>query len=142
MKVQKNLVEVRGGADLAERFNVSGDKVEPGTLMVIDANNPGHLTISRSAYDTKVAGIVSGAGDVKPGLTLQQEGVLDGDTQVAIAGRVNDGQTGKPVGSAQVSITNMPDAFKKKLEGASKQYGTRWDSLADRPDRTRRTARS
>jgi hypothetical protein len=87
-RISASVVEIRGGADLAERFNVSGDQVEPGTLMVIDAANPGHLTISRSAYDTKVAGIVSGAGDVKPGLTLHQAGVMEGNTEVAIAGRV------------------------------------------------------
>ena len=87
-KAATTVLEIRGGADLAERFNVSGDKAEPGTLMVIDAANPGHLTISRSAYDTKVAGIVSCAGNVKPGLTLHQAGVMEGNTEVAIAGRV------------------------------------------------------
>ncbi|MCB0067048.1 MAG: hypothetical protein KDD77_07855, partial [Caldilineaceae bacterium] len=33
-------------------------------------------------------GVVSGANGVQPGLTLHQDGVLEGDTQVAIAGRV------------------------------------------------------
>jgi hypothetical protein len=87
-RTKTNVVEITGGADLAERFNVSEETAEPGTLMIIDATNPGHLTISRSAYDTKVAGIVSGAGGVKPGLTLHQAGVMEGDTEVAIAGRV------------------------------------------------------
>lgn len=86
-KVGSRTVHILGGADLAEWYNVSG-AVEPGTLMVIDPENPGQLMPSTHAYDTKVAGIVSGAGGVNPGLTLQQEGVLDGDTQVAIAGRV------------------------------------------------------
>ena len=80
-------VGIAGGADLAELFDLS-EQAEPGTLMIIDAANPGHLTISTHAYDTKVAGIVSGAGDVRPGLTLHQEGVMEGDTEVAIAGRV------------------------------------------------------
>jgi hypothetical protein len=80
-------VGIAGGSDLAELFDLS-EQADPGTLMIIDAANPGHLTISRSAYDTKVAGIVSGAGNVRPGLTLHQEGVIDGDTEVAIAGRV------------------------------------------------------
>ncbi|MCL4861841.1 MAG: hypothetical protein KJZ93_20655 [Caldilineaceae bacterium] len=86
-KVGSRTVHILGGADLAEWYNVTG-AVEPGTLMVIDPENAGHLMPSTQAYDTKVAGIVSGAGGVNPGLTLQQEGVLDGDTQVAIAGRV------------------------------------------------------
>ena len=87
-RTKTKVLEITGGADLAERFNVSGAKAEPGTVMIIDAANPGNLAVSRSAYDTKVAGVVSGAGDVQPGLTLQQDGVLEGDTQVAIAGRV------------------------------------------------------
>ncbi len=81
-------VGITGGADLAELFNVSEDKADPGTLLIIDAATPGHLTISLHAYDTKVAGIVSGAGGVNPGLTLYQAGVMEGDTHVAIAGRV------------------------------------------------------
>ena len=84
-----DILEIVGGSDLAERFQVSGGvTAEPGTLMVIDPDNPGHLTPATTAYDRKVAGVVSGAGDVKTGLVLHQEGVLEGDTVVAIAGRV------------------------------------------------------
>jgi hypothetical protein len=80
-------VHILGGADLAEWVQVS-EPVEPGVVVVIDAASPGMLKPSSTPYDAKVAGIVSGAGGVQPGLTLQQEGVLDGNTQVAIAGRV------------------------------------------------------
>ena len=84
-----NVLEIVGGSDLAERFEVSGGVMaEPGTVMVIDPANPGHLTPATTAYDRKVAGVVSGAGDVATGLVLHQEGVLEGDTIVAIAGRV------------------------------------------------------
>ncbi|MCB9422001.1 MAG: hypothetical protein H6667_19530 [Ardenticatenaceae bacterium] len=88
-RLRSKVVEITGGSDLAERFAVSGGETAvPGTVMVIDPDNPGHLMSSSSAYDRKVAGVVSGAGDVQPGLTLHQEGVLEGDTVVAIAGRV------------------------------------------------------
>lgn len=88
-RVRTKVLEIVGGSDLAERFAVSGDEtVEPGTVMVIDPDNPGHLMPSDGAYDRKVAGAVSGAGGVNPGLTLHQENVLEGDTIVAIAGRV------------------------------------------------------
>jgi hypothetical protein len=88
-RVRGKVVEITGGSDLAERFAVSGEETAvPGTVMVIDPDNPGHLMPSSSAYDRKIAGVVSGAGDVQPGLTLHQEGVLEGDTVVAIAGRV------------------------------------------------------
>ncbi len=81
-------VKITGGADLAEQFVVTGQHVEPGTLLVIDAEHPGQLKPSQSAYDTAVVGIISGANGVQPGLTLYQEGVLEGETAVAIAGRV------------------------------------------------------
>jgi len=86
-KVTAPVVQIYGGADLAEKFNVSSEKPEPGTLMVIDPENPGKLMPSTSAYDSKVAGVVSGAGGVTPGMTLSQD-VLGGDTPIAIAGRV------------------------------------------------------
>ena len=82
-------VQITGGADLAERFVVTGAKaVTPGTVLVLDAAHPGQLVPSERPYDTRVVGIASGAGGVQPGLTLHQEGLLEGDTQVAIAGRV------------------------------------------------------
>jgi hypothetical protein len=87
-RTKTNVLEITGGSDLAEQFNISEDKADPGTLLIIDAANPGHLTISLRAYDTRVAGIVSGAGDIKPGLTLHQAGIMEGNTEVAIAGRV------------------------------------------------------
>src|SRR4029077_12089102 len=58
--------------DCAEDFNVSGqDKVEPGTVMVL--GNEGALSKSRKAYDKRVAGVISGAGDYKPGIVLDKQ---------------------------------------------------------------------
>jgi hypothetical protein len=82
-------LEVTAGSDLAEPFETETDEdVEPGSVMVIDAAHPGKLRVSEQAYDSRVAGISSGAGGVKPGITLQQDGLLQGNTLVAIAGRV------------------------------------------------------
>jgi hypothetical protein len=84
-----NVIKIRGGSDLAERFEANSTSIiEPGTLMVIDDEHPGQLMPSQEAYDTKVAGIVSGAGGIVSGLTLQQEGLMEGNIVVAIAGRV------------------------------------------------------
>ena len=82
-------VTIRGGADIVEGFDsVCGTAFEPGTVLVIDAANPGMLTCAESAYDKKVAGVVSGAGGVQPGIKLGQDGVMDGDIPVAMTGRV------------------------------------------------------
>ena len=60
--------------------------------------------------------------------------------RVAVAGRVVDGRTGKPFSGATVTITAMPDAFRKKLELRAMQYGAGWSGMAERADRTRSRA--
>ena len=82
------VLEVTGGSDVAEPFPMKEDRVEPGSVVVIDEEHPGRLKLSRQAYDTRVAGIVSGANGVRPGLSLRQAGVLDRGENVALTGRV------------------------------------------------------
>jgi hypothetical protein len=81
-------ITIRGGADVAEPFDFSSDQIAPGSVVIIDDENPGKLKLSKSAYDTRVAGIISGANGVNPGLSLHQEGILDGSQNVALGGRV------------------------------------------------------
>jgi hypothetical protein len=81
-------LEIRGGADLSEPFAMSDDLAEPGSVVVIDEDHPGRLKLSTQAYDTKVAGIISGAGGVKPGIRMTQEDALEGGQNVALSGRV------------------------------------------------------
>jgi len=83
-------VTIRGGADVAEPFDIIDQhKVVPGHLVAIDAARPGELRLADAAYDRTVAGIVSGAGGVQPGMLLHQEGSeADGAVPVALTGRV------------------------------------------------------
>jgi hypothetical protein len=85
-----NTLQITGGGDLAEPFTVAGtDAVEPGMVVAIDRDNPGQLRIADHAYDRTVAGVVSGAGGINPGLILQQEGsIVAGEHPVALTGRV------------------------------------------------------
>ena len=58
-------------------------------LVSIDAQKPGELVLSTRAYDRAVAGVVSGAGGVKPGMLMAQSGTkADGKHPVALTGRV------------------------------------------------------
>jgi hypothetical protein len=74
--VFRNNVEVDGdviltGADCAENFDVAdAHELDPGTVVVIDAG--GRLTQSCCAYDRRVAGVLSGAGDFRPGIILDK----------------------------------------------------------------------
>jgi hypothetical protein len=81
-------LEITGGADLVEGFESSEGAVEPGTVMIIDPQGDGQLIVSQGAYDRRVAGVVSGAGGVNPGIRMGQAAVLDGDTLVALSGRI------------------------------------------------------
>jgi hypothetical protein len=81
------VLTITGGSDVAEPFKMP--EVTPkGAVVVIDEELPGHLKVSERAYDTHVAGIVSGADGINPGLSLHQEGVLEGGKNVALSGRV------------------------------------------------------
>jgi hypothetical protein len=79
---------IRGGADLAEPFDVSSGQINEGSVMVIDPDHPGRLKLSDQAYDRRVAGVVSGAGGIHPGISLHQEGALGGSQNIALTGRV------------------------------------------------------
>ena len=83
------VLQITGGADVAEPFEVaSAGAVPKGAVMVIDDQNPGQLRMSDRSFDKRVAGVVSGAGGLNPGLTLSQEGVTAQGVPVALTGRV------------------------------------------------------
>ncbi|MBI3950447.1 MAG: hypothetical protein HY314_08345 [Acidobacteria bacterium] len=84
------VLQITGGGDLAEPFEITGaESIQPGMLVAIDPNHPGHLRIADKAYDRTVAGVISGANGINPGLTMKQTGtVADGEHPVALTGRV------------------------------------------------------
>jgi hypothetical protein len=86
-----SILELTGGSDLAEPFDVAGASldVKPGMLVCIDAQHPGELILSNKPYDRTVAGIISGAGGINPGMLMGQSGsAADGQYPVALTGRV------------------------------------------------------
>jgi hypothetical protein len=81
-----NVIQITG-ADLAEKFPVTED-VKPGLVLAIDVEKPGNLRLSRTAYDRKVAGVVSGAGDLSAGTILGNLPGMEDAPPVALSGRV------------------------------------------------------
>lgn len=94
-------VEVTGdlvltGGDVAEQFDVAvrevdTDEIGPGTVVAFDGE--GALTPCTEAYDTRVAGVVSGAGDRVPALVLDRREPRSGPGRalrqpVAVIGKV------------------------------------------------------
>ncbi len=88
--MQCAVLKLTGGSDIAEPFDINeSSDVTPGTVVVIDPEHPGTLRVSHTPYDRRVAGIVSGAGGVVPGVVMGQEGsIADGHHPVAVTGRV------------------------------------------------------
>jgi hypothetical protein len=74
---------------VAEPFDLSDKDIPKGAVVIIDEQNPGQLKLSDRGYDTRVAGIISGANGIRTGLTLSQQGVAEGGQNVALSGRVH-----------------------------------------------------
>ena len=75
------------GADCAEHFDVwDAADVDEGTVLVID--DSGALRTSTSAYDRRVAGVVSGAGGYRPGILLDSFADAPDRLPIALAGKV------------------------------------------------------
>jgi hypothetical protein len=75
------------GSDCAEDFDVaSAAEIDPGTVMVLSEG--GALKPSESAYDRRVAGVISGAGDYQPGLILGRGDSSHERMPLALVGKV------------------------------------------------------
>ena len=83
-------ITITGGSDLAEPFSIStmDQPVSEGEVVVIDEANPGQLKLTDQPYDTRVAGVISGANGIHPGIQMHQQGLLEGGKNVALTGRV------------------------------------------------------
>lgn len=74
-------------ADCAEEFEVRDDvDIEPGAVLVLDPD--GRLAVSSKPYDTCVAGVVSGADGIRPGIVLGRTPGAKNRLPVGLAGKV------------------------------------------------------
>jgi hypothetical protein len=118
-------IRLLNGQDCAEEFDISSpEEVEPGTVMVIDEG--GALRISRRAYDKRVAGVVSGAKNLKPGIILGKQCSARSRMPVALLGKAYckvDAQYGSiEVGDLLASSPTPGHAM--KAQDASKAFGS------------------
>ena len=87
--IRTQVLQITGGADLAEPFVIDAANLQPGLVVAIDPQQPGQLRLATHTYDRTVAGVISGAGGIQPGMIMQQgEGELAGAYPVALTGRV------------------------------------------------------
>jgi hypothetical protein len=74
-------------ADCAEEFDIADVAgAEPGAVMVIGAEDV--LALGSEAYDTRVVGVISGAGDLRPGIVLGRQPGRGNRLPIALTGKV------------------------------------------------------
>jgi hypothetical protein len=76
-----------GNADCAEEFDASpSNTVEAGSVMILGAD--GALEACRTPYDKRAVGVVSGAGDYRPAITLDKKNDAPNRIPLALIGKV------------------------------------------------------
>lgn len=112
------------GGDCAEDFDVSeAEQVEPGTVMVM--NEEGILEPCHQAYDKRVTGVISGAGDLRPGIVLDKQRTRARRMPVALLGKVYckvDAQYG-PIEVGDLLVTSPTAAHAMKATDATRAFG-------------------
>jgi hypothetical protein len=73
--------------DVAERFP-SAAPLEPGSVVSIDPAAGGKVVAASRPYDRRVAGVVSGAKDYNPGITLRADDSVKQAVPVTLTGTV------------------------------------------------------
>lgn len=121
----KNDMILQGGMDCAEQFDTeNGLQIEPGTVVVITSE--GTLEVCREAYDKKVAGVVSGAGDYKPAIILDRRPSRSDRTLVALVGKVcckADAKYG-PIGVGDLLTTSLTPGHAMKATEPTRVFGS------------------
>jgi hypothetical protein len=122
-------VEVTGdlslvSGDCAEDFDIAGDaEVEPGTVMAIDNN--GSLEVCDSAYNKRVAGVLAGAGNLKPAIILGKQESATRRMPVALVGKVycKVDAVSSPIEVGDLLTTSSTPGYAMKASDASKSSG-------------------
>jgi hypothetical protein len=112
------------GADCAEDFDVAcAENVDVGTVMVID--HDGVLRPSQDAYDKRVAGVISGAGDLRPGIVLDKRASQSGRLPLALMGKVycKVDASHSPVEAGDLLTTSPTPGCAMKASDPAKAFG-------------------
>lgn len=113
------------GGDCAECFDLAdgAQDVEPGTVMVVD--DDGRLRACHGAYDRRVMGVISGAGDLQPGVVLGQRPSSAHRQPVAVAGTVNCRVDARdaPVAAGDLLTTATRPGHARKATDPQRAFG-------------------
>ncbi len=112
------------GADCAEEFPVAEGTSEPGTVMVIESE--GRLRECREAYDSRVAGVISGAGDTRPGIILGRHFPDANRVPLAMIGKVycKVDASEVPIGIGDLLTTSATPGHAMKACDRARAFGS------------------
>lgn len=126
-RITTDELEITGGSDLAEFFDISSSLAQPGMIVSLDPHHDGQLMICDSPYDTKVVGIISGANGIDPGMLMGQKGsIADGEYPIALTGRVYVKVTDEngPIAVGDMICSSSTYGHGMKATDAQKSFGT------------------
>ncbi|MGO9155637.1 hypothetical protein [Mycobacterium sp.] len=123
--VTGDMVLLNSSGDVAEDFDVEAEPLnaEPGTVLII--NESGNLCVSDAPYDTRVASVVAGAGDLKPAVVLQRVPSQKPRSPIALVGKVFckvDAAFGKVV-AGDLLTTSATPGYAMKASDRSRALG-------------------
>lgn len=112
-------------ADCAEEFDLAeSEPPEPGSVMVLD--DDAKLRQSECPYDKKVAGVVSGAGDYRPGIVLGRNQTSKSRVALAMLGKVfcKVDATHGPIGVGDLLTTSSVVGHAMRAGDPERSFGT------------------
>lgn len=131
-----NILQITGGSDLAEKFDVAidvakdgkisgNDAPRPGVVMAIDRLGSGKLVVSRTAYNRRVAGVISGANNLAAGLLLPNLSDAKNAHAIALSGRVwvYADATRNPIAPGDLLTTSATPGHAMKVTDHTKAQG-------------------
>jgi hypothetical protein len=112
------------GADYAEDFDiVDPDGAAPGSVMVLDDSSG--VRMSSQAYDRRVAGVVSGAGNYKPAVILDRHATKTPRRPLALMGKVycRVDASESPIAVGDLLTTSATPGHAMKAENPALAFG-------------------
>ena len=111
-------------ADCAEDFEIADAAgVEPGMVMVIDG--AGSLRPCEGAYDKRVAGVIAGAGETRPGIVLGRMPGRSRRLPISLVGRVwcFADADGAPIETGDLLTTSVTPGHAMKAIDRDEAFG-------------------
>ena len=113
-------------ADVAEEFAVQqAEGVQAGEVMVL-GDEEGSVLRSTEEYDARVAGVVSGAGQLRPGIVLDRRETGKPRVSVAMVGKVFcrvDAESGGPVRVGDLLTTSSTPGHAMRAADRHRSFG-------------------